>query len=118
MALALQNGVMSIRESYVRAARILGADRYQLLLHVYLPASLPFLTTAWRIGFSQAWRALVAAEMVGASNGIGWMVAMGGQIGSSSQVLLGIAIIGTIAWVTEFLIFRRIELRYQSWHQH
>jgi len=43
---------------------------------------------------------------------------MGGQIGSSSQVLLGIAIIGTIAWVTEFLIFRRIELRYQSWHQH
>jgi len=117
MAVALQNGVMSIRESHVRAARILGADRYQLLRHVYLPASLPFLTTAWRIGFSQAWRALVAAEMVGASSGIGWMVAMGGQVGNSSQVLLGIAIIGAIAWVAEFLIFRRIELHYQAWHQ-
>ena len=53
--------------------------------------------------------------MLGASRGIGWMVAMGGQTGNSSQVLLGICLIGLIAWLMENLVFRRIEQRYQRW---
>ena len=43
--------------------------------------------------------------MLGASQGIGWMVAMGGQTGNSSQVLLGICLIGLIAWLMENLVF-------------
>lgn len=115
MAVTIQEGVQAIRGGEVRAARVLGASTTQLLRHVYLPAALPVLTAALRIGFSQAWRALVAAEMVGASKGIGWMVSMGGQIGNSSQVLLGIAIIGLIAWLMESLVFRRIERHYEHW---
>ncbi|WP_246164996.1 ABC transporter permease [Pigmentiphaga aceris] len=115
MAVTIQEGVQSIRGGEVRAARTLGANPWQLLAHIYLPASLPFLTAALRIGFSQGWRALVAAEMIGASQGIGWMVSMGGQIGNSSQVLLGIALIGLMAWLMESLVFRRIERHYQAW---
>lgn len=115
MAVTIQEGVQGIRGGEVRAARTLGATPWQLLAHVYLPASLPFFTAALRIGFSQAWRALVAAEMIGASQGIGWMVSMGGQIGNSSQVLLGIALIGLIAWLMETLVFRRLERHYQQW---
>ncbi len=118
MALTIQEGVLAIRGGEVRAARILGASRLQLLLHVYLPASLPALTAALRVGFSQAWRALVAAEMIGATRGIGWMVSLGGQVGNASQVLLGIALIGGIAWLAESLVFRRIERHYQSWRSH
>ena len=118
MAVTLQEGVQSIQGGEVRAARTLGATRWQLLAHVYLPASLPFLTAALRIGFSQGWRALVAAEMIGASQGIGWMVSMGGQIGNSSQVLLGISLIGLLAWLMESLVFRRIERHYQAWRAH
>lgn len=115
MAVTIQEGVLGIRDGEVRAARTLGARRKHLLLYVYLPASLPFLTAALRIGFSQGWRALVAAEMIGASQGIGWMVSMGGQIGNASQVLLGIAIIGLLAWLMESLVFRRLERHYQTW---
>lgn len=115
MAITIQEGVQSIQSGEVRAARTLGASRQQLLRHVYLPACLPFITAALRIGFSQAWRALVAAEMIGASKGIGWMVSTGGQIGNSSQVLLGISVIGVIAWLTESLVFRRLESRYSHW---
>jgi ABC-type nitrate/sulfonate/bicarbonate transport system permease component len=115
MAVTIQEGVLAVGGGEIRAARTLGANRRQLLLHVYLPASLPFITAALRIGFSQAWRALVAAEMIGASQGIGWMVSMGGQIGNSSQVLLGIVIIGLIAWLMESLVFRPMERRYQMW---
>jgi ABC-type nitrate/sulfonate/bicarbonate transport system permease component len=115
MAITIQEGIQSIRGGEVRAARTLGASPVQIIKHVYVPASLPFVTAALRIGFSQAWRALVAAEMIGASKGIGWMVSMGGQIGNSSQVLLGIVIIGLIAWLMESLVFRRIEKHYQTW---
>lgn len=115
MAVTIQEGVQAIRGGEVNVARTLGANRLQLLAHVYLPASLPFITAALRIGSSQAWRALVAAEMIGASQGIGWMVAVGGQIGNSSQVLLGIVTIGLIAWLMESLVFRRLERHYQTW---
>ncbi|RZN33566.1 ABC transporter permease [Bradyrhizobium sp. Leo121] len=115
MAVTIQEGVLGIVAGQVRAARTLGASPVQLLRHVYLPASLPFVTAALRIGFSQAWRALVAAEMIGASQGIGWMVAMGGQVGNASQVLLGIVLIGLIAWLAESLVFRRVERHYQAW---
>ena len=117
MAITIQEGFLSIREDIIRAARTLGASRLQLFAHVQLPSALPFLTTALRVGFSQAWRALVAAEMIGASKGIGWMVATGGQIGNSTQVLLGIAIIGLTAWLAESLVFKRLERHYQHWQQ-
>ncbi|SMC29607.1 taurine transport system permease protein [Andreprevotia lacus DSM 23236] len=115
MTTTIQEGVAAIQIGAIRAARTLGANRRQLLWHVYLPASLPALTAALRIGFSQAWRALVAAEMIGASRGIGWMVAMGGQVGNSAQVLLGIALIGVMAWLAESLLFRRLDQHYQAW---
>ena len=56
--------------------------------------------------------------MIGATKGIGWMVSMGGQIGNSSQVLLGIALIGMTAMLMEALVFRRIERHYQAWRSH
>lgn len=49
MCLAIQEGIRGIRGGEVRAARTLGARPFQLLLHVYLPSSLPFITAALRI---------------------------------------------------------------------
>ncbi len=118
MCITIQEGILGIRGGEVRAARTLGANYRQLLMHIYLPSSLPFITAALRIGFSQAWRALVAAEMLGASKGIGWMVATGGQTGNSSQVLLGICLIGMVAWLMENLVFYRIQQHYQRWRSH
>jgi ABC-type nitrate/sulfonate/bicarbonate transport system permease component len=115
MIVAIQEGVAAIGRGEVRAARTLNANRWQLALYVYLPASLPGLTAALRVGFAQAWRALVAAEMIGASQGIGWMVAMGGQVGNMAQVILGILLIGLIAWAAEAAIFGRLERHYRQW---
>lgn len=115
MILTIMEGVLQIQGQEVRAARILGAKKWQLFTYVYLPASLPFITAALRIGFSQAWRALVAAEMIGASAGLGWMVQVGGEIGNSRQVLLGIVLIGGISYLFERLFFRQIEKRYEVW---
>ena len=118
MILTIMEGVLQIQGQEVRAARILGARRWQLFLYVYLPASLPFVTAALRIGFSQAWRALVAAEMIGASVGLGYMVQTAGEVGNSRLVLLGIALIGLFSYMFERLLFRPIEKRYEVWRLH
>ncbi len=115
MILTIMEGVLTIQGQEVRAARVLGAKRWQLFLHVYLPASLPFITAALRIGFSQAWRALVAAEMIGASVGLGYMVQTGGEVGNSRIVLLGIVLIGFFSYLFERTLFRPIEKRYEVW---
>ena len=115
MILTIMEGVLTIQGSEVRAARALGAKKAQLFWHVYLPASLPFVTAGLRIGFSQAWRALVAAEMIGATHGFGWMVSMGGEIGNARQVMLGIVLIGGVSWLFERIFFRQIEKRYEVW---
>lgn len=115
MILTIMEGVLHIQGQEVRAARALGAKRWQLFLYVYLPASLPFVTAALRIGFSQAWRALVAAEMIGASVGLGYMVQTAGEVGNSRLVLLGIVMIGLFSYMFERLLFRPIEKRYEVW---
>jgi len=115
MIITIMEGVLQIQGTQVKAARVLGAKPYQLFRYIYLPASLPFITAALRIGFSQAWRSLVAAEMIGATAGIGWMVSMGGEIGNARQVLLGIVLIGGLSWLFERLIFRQIERKYEVW---
>ena len=115
MIVTIMEGVLQIQGTQVKAARVLGAKPHQLFRYIYLPASLPFITAALRIGFSQAWRSLVAAEMIGATAGIGWMVSMGGEIGNARQVLLGIVLIGGLSWLFERLIFRQIERRYEVW---
>lgn len=115
MILSIMDGVLTIQGSEVRAARALGAKKKQLFWHVYLPASLPFITSALRIGFSQAWRALVAAEMIGGTAGFGVMVTEGSNVGSMSQVMLGVVLIGLVSWMFERLIFRQIEKRYEVW---
>lgn len=115
MIITITEGILQIQGTEVRAARSLGARRWQLFLYIYLPASLPFITAGLRIGFSQAWRSLVAAEMVGATQGIGWMVSMGGEIGNARQVLLGIVMIGGLSWLIERLVFRQMEKRYEVW---
>jgi NitT/TauT family transport system permease protein/taurine transport system permease protein len=115
MIVTIMEGVLQIQGNEVRAARILGAKPWQLFLHVYLPASLPYITAGLRIGFSQAWRALVAAEMIGASTGIGWMVSMGGEIGNTAQVMMGIVLIGLFSWMFERFGFRQLEKKYEVW---
>lgn len=115
MILTIMEGVLQIQGQEVRAARVLGAKRWQLFTYVYLPASLPFVTAALRIGFSQAWRALVAAEMIGASVGVGYLVQTAGEVGNMRLVLLGIVMIGLFSYLFERALFRPIEKRYEVW---
>jgi len=116
MIISIMEGILTITGQEVRAARALGCKTKQLFIHVYIPASLPFITSGMRIGFSQAWRALVAAEIIGGvGRGLGQVVDLSSQVGDAQSMMLAIALIGFLSYLFERLIFRRMEKHYEVW---
>ena len=119
MIIAIMEGILTITGQEVRAARALGCKPKQLFVYVYIPASLPFITAGMRIGFSQAWRALVAAEIIGGlGRGLGQVVNLSAQVGDATSMMLAISMIGFLSYLFERLIFRRMEKRYEVWRLH
>jgi NitT/TauT family transport system permease protein len=67
-------GVQGVEPLFVKMARSMGSGRLTLFLKVLLPGALPSIFTGVRIGATVAFLMLIAAEMVGAKSGLGWMV--------------------------------------------
>lgn len=96
MVLAARSGVQSIRLSKIHAAYTLGASRRQVLLRIILPNALPEIFTGMRVAMGVCWGTLVAAELVAADAGIGFMIIVAGKFLETSLVFVGIIIIGVI----------------------
>ncbi len=62
-------GVKAVKEIWVRSAQSMGADDRRMFRHVILPGALPYILTGMRLGLAQAWRILVAVEMLAAVRG-------------------------------------------------
>ena len=95
----------------------MGASPHQLLWHVTLPAALPSILTGVRIGLGAGWSTLVAAELVAATRGLGFMVQSAAQFLVTDVVILGILVIATIAFVIEIGL-RHLQKRLTPWYSH
>ncbi|BCX17419.1 MAG: taurine ABC transporter permease [Geminicoccaceae bacterium] len=114
MALSARAGVKSVTIEQIHAAYSMGASRGQVVLHVILPAALPEILTGMRIGIGFGWTTLVAAEIVAAKAGLGSMVWNAAEFLVTEVVIMGIVIIGAIAWAFD-LLMRRIEAWAVPW---
>ncbi|SMB53073.1 taurine transporter subunit; membrane component of ABC superfamily [Serratia proteamaculans] len=108
-------GVRSVAQVRVRAARTLGANRWQVLRFVVLPSALPEILTGIRIGLGVGWSTLVAAELIAATRGLGFMVQSAGEFLATDVVLAGIGVIAIIAFGLE-LGLRALQRRLTPWH--
>ena len=99
-------GVKNIEPNLVRAARCLGAGEWQLLRRVVLPAALPMILTGVRVGFGVGWMALVAAELVGATSGLGFLINDARSVLRTDVVILGMLTIGFVGLFIDLLIRR------------
>lgn len=114
VVIATATGVRSTDETRLRAARSFGATRWQLLRHVVLPSALPDILTGLRVGLGVGWSTLVAAELVAATRGLGFMVQSAAQFLNTDIVVLGILVIALIAFVPE-LGLRAVQRRLVPW---
>ncbi|MER9950900.1 ABC transporter permease subunit [Mesorhizobium sp. M0047] len=114
VALSTASGVRGVSQERINAARSLGATRGQVVRHVILPSALPAILTGLRIALGAGWSTLVAAELVAATRGLGFMIQSAAQFLVTDVVVMGILVIAAIAFVLEFTI-RRIERVLVPW---
>ncbi|MBW9462429.1 MULTISPECIES: taurine ABC transporter permease TauC [Kluyvera] len=115
VAMSALAGVKSAQQVRIRAAQSLGASRAQVLWLVILPGALPEILTGLRIGLGVGWSTLVAAELIAATRGLGFMVQSAGEFLATDVVLAGIAVIAIIAFSLE-LGLRALQRRLTPWH--
>ena len=107
-------GVKRIDPVLIHAGQVLGCtDRGSLFRKVVLPAALPAIITGLRISFGTGWAAIIAAELVAARSGLGYLISNGMEILRADKVLVGMAVIGILG-VTFDSSFRFIQ-RKISW---
>jgi ABC-type nitrate/sulfonate/bicarbonate transport system permease component len=107
-------GVKGIEPNLVRAARCLGAGERQTLWRVVLRAALPQIITGIRVGLGVGWMALVAAELVGASSGLGFLINDARSVLRTDYVIVGMATIGIVGLLIDRVI-RGVTRRLLPW---
>ena len=103
-------GVKAVKEIWLRAARTMGADERRLFRHVILPGAAPYILSGLRLALAQAWRILVAVEMLAAVPwGLGWLIFGAREFLNTDAMLAGIAVIALIGVALDKLAFEPIE---------
>lgn len=115
IAIATATGVRTVDPAKLRAAQSLGATKAQLIRHVILPSALPDILTGIRIGLGVGWSTLVAAELIAATSGLGFMVQSAAQFLVTDVVVLGILLIALIAFALEMGL-RALQRKLVPWH--
>ncbi len=107
-------GVRSVEPNLVRAARCLGGGEGAVLRRVVLRAALPQIVTGVRVGLGFGWMALVAAELVGANSGLGFLINDARTLLRTDIVIVGMITIGLVGLVLDLLI-REFMRRAMPW---
>lgn len=104
-------GVRSVQPVLEDAVRTLGASRSHIVTRVIVPGALPHILGGLRAGAGFGWRALIAAEIIGASAGLGAMIYQAKEFLRSDVIVTGVIIIGLIGLALDMLVFGPIERR-------
>jgi len=114
LAMAARAGVKSVMIEQISAAYSMGASKWQVIWHVIIPAAMPEIFTGMRIAIGFCWTTLVAAEMVAATAGLGQMVLNASNFLRTDVVIMGIVVIGAVAYAFD-LLMRYIERLVVPW---
>lgn len=109
-------GVQLVPQVFEQGVQALGGGRWETIRSVIFPGSLPYVLTGIRSGLGFGWRALIAAELVGAPEGLGQMIFAAAEFHRSDVIIAGCLIIGLIAISMDRWLLAPIERRtIQRW---
>jgi NitT/TauT family transport system permease protein len=111
ISLSTADGVRNTPPLFLQAAKTMGAKGFRLYYRVILPAALPYIISGMKLGWSFAWRSLMAGELLYISGGLGYLLMMGRETSAMSQVIAVMLIIVLIGLLVDFIIFGPIEKR-------
>ncbi|HUZ18228.1 MAG TPA: ABC transporter permease [Spirochaetia bacterium] len=109
-------GMLTINPNVIRAAQTLGLRSARLLLKVVVPMTLPDIATGMRLGWSYGFGTMVAAELIAANSGLGYLIMHGRELGLIGIIVFGIVLIGAINLITDFLLQELVFKKLLHWH--
>jgi NitT/TauT family transport system permease protein len=109
VAISSRTGVRTIPPLLMRASRMFGGRRWQMYAYVVLPGMLPSMVQGLKLGWSFAWRSLLAAELLFVSISLGYLLQIGRDLNDVSQVIAIMLVIVAIGMVVDRLLFGRLE---------
>jgi ABC-type nitrate/sulfonate/bicarbonate transport system permease component len=107
-------GVRGVDRRLIDAARTMGVPHRTIVTRVVVPAALPSLLVAVRLGVASSWTAVVAAELIGAPSGLGYAVEWYRELLMTPQVMAFIAMIGVLGYLTDTSL-RALAQRFTPW---
>ncbi len=102
-------GVRSVPRLYEQAILTLGGSRWATLRDVLIPGALPGIVSGIRLGFGFGWRALIAAELVAVTQGLGYMIFSAANYLRTDIILAGIFVIGIVAITVDIVLVGPLE---------
>jgi taurine transport system permease protein len=93
--------VLNVKRGRIRAAEALGVSNYQMFRYVILPSALPELFVSVRMAVGIGWTTLIAAEMIAANSGLGWMVINASSYLRTDVVMIGILLLGVTGYLLD-----------------
>lgn len=112
----IYQGVCNVDVTLIKAAKVLGAKNKDIFFRVVIPASTPYIFVAARLGLSSSLTTLIAAELTGASKGLGMMIQKAQAYYDRETMLLGIIIVGIIGVIFERIVYI-LERRLTGWQE-
>ncbi|WHH61696.1 ABC transporter permease [Petroclostridium sp. X23] len=101
-------GVKGTNQTLINVAKTFGASNFVTFVKVGVPSAMPMVFAGIRIALGNAWGTLVAAELLAANAGLGYMIAMGRQFARPDVIVLGMVTIGVLGFGFTY-IFTKIE---------
>ena len=102
--LGVMGAIMSVDRKIVEVGRAFRLSGPAMIRRILLPAVLPAYVVALRVGLGLGWMFVVAAELIGASEGLGYLLLDGQQLGKPAQILAAIVIFAILGKATDWLI--------------
>ncbi len=102
--LGVMGAILSVDRKIVEVGRIFRLSGPAMIRRILLPAVLPAYVVALRVGLGLGWMFVVAAEFMGASEGLGYLLIDGQQLGKPAQILAAIVIFAVLGKTTDWLI--------------
>ncbi|MDF2922360.1 MAG: ssuC 11 [Paenibacillaceae bacterium] len=108
------DGIRQIDSKYIEVAQIYKLPWHKLVLQVIIPGSLPSIMTGLRVGLGVAWVCVVAAELIAAESGVGYMIMDARNLAQTDTMIVGMLTIGVIGKLMDSIL-KKVESLFAGW---
>lgn len=112
--ISVLSGFKEVDEEKIKLVKTLGANKFQILKYVIIPASVPTMVSALKINVGLSWVGVIVGEFLVAQEGLGFLIVFGGQVAQLDMVMMSIIILSLAAYLM-YKIVASLEKKFLKW---